>query len=223
MISRNINREKNNLVWFKSGGKTIIKPSQNITINSLELNDDYTIEVDRVKFEKINESTYYLPRRVIIKYNSNKDFTITMGEFEDTLLAGENKISYSLQDGDDFTSIVLTPIDTGTVIENLNIYIEELSNKIEMDNYKDKQSGIANSLTQKLSTFKKELWYAYSYGLPLFEKYKTKVAIDSFVGQTITSQEGVRGVLEFESKVEKGNYTCNVKIDSIYGDIELSI
>ena len=124
MISRNINSENNNLVWFKSAGKTIVYPEQNIKIESLSLDGDYTIDIEEVKFEKVNETTLYLPRRIFISYTSDKEFAIRMGDVMYNLISGTNEISFTLQDGDAFSTIVLTSLLEPAEISNLKIRIE---------------------------------------------------------------------------------------------------
>ena len=91
------------------------------------------------------------------------------------------------------------------------------------NNFSDKQEGVADSLTQRLSVIKGELWYNISYGLPLFEKQKSKVAIDSFIGSTITTHPDVTSIESFKSQVIDKNYTCTIVINTVYGQINLEI
>lgn len=91
------------------------------------------------------------------------------------------------------------------------------------DNFADKQQGVADSLTQRLSVIKKELWYNVSYGLPLFDKQKSKLAIDAFVGSTITSHPDVVSIKSFDSKVVDKKYTCNTVIITKYGEMTLNL
>ena len=40
------------------------------------------------------------------------------------------------------------------------------------------EEGVAQSLTQRLSVIRGELWYNVLYGIPLFDKMKTKIEAD---------------------------------------------
>lgn len=89
-------------------------------------------------------------------------------------------------------------------------------------NFADNQEGVANSLTQRLSVIKKELWYRMSYGLPLFDKVKSKVFMDSEITQIIMSHPEVTRIIKFNSKVLNKNYTYEAVILTTYGELELN-
>lgn len=91
------------------------------------------------------------------------------------------------------------------------------------DNYSEKQQAIIDCLTQKLSVIRNELWYKMSYGLPLFEKYKSKGVIDTYIMSVVLSQKNVKSFISFNSVLNKNNYSCQFTILSDYGNITLSI
>ena len=91
------------------------------------------------------------------------------------------------------------------------------------DNYSENQEAIKDTLTQRLSVIKEELWYNVNYGIPLFEKYKSKGIIDSYVIKEILNLENVKNILEFSSQVNNNNYYLKVKINTSYGIIEINI
>lgn len=91
------------------------------------------------------------------------------------------------------------------------------------NSFSDKQVAVKDSLTQRLSVLKGELWYRVSYGIPLFDKVNSKTLIDTFVISTITDNKEVVRIENFESSLRNHNYTCNMKIITSYGDLILQI
>lgn len=91
------------------------------------------------------------------------------------------------------------------------------------DNYSDKQQGVVDSLTQRLSVIRRELWYDVNYGLPLLDKQKSKVAIDAFIGKTVLAHPDVDSIQDFDSMIINKVYTCSMKIITKYGEIILNV
>ena len=91
------------------------------------------------------------------------------------------------------------------------------------DNYGDKQEGLTYSLTQRLSVLQHELWYDYENGMPIIDKTKSKAIIDAYVIKTILNHPDVISIEDFESKVEQHNYSCKIKINSVFGSLDISI
>lgn len=74
-------------------------------------------------------------------------------------------------------------------------------NKLSADNYSEGAKGVRDSLIQRLSVIKGELWYKSSYGLPLTEKIKNKGIYDSIVVNIITSHPDVANLISFDSRI----------------------
>ena len=91
------------------------------------------------------------------------------------------------------------------------------------DNYAKEQEGVATSLTQRLSVIKNELWYNINEGLPLIDKYRNKNVIDSYVASTILKHPDVINISEFTSSLNKNSYSCKVVVNTIYGNVDLTI
>ena len=89
-------------------------------------------------------------------------------------------------------------------------------------NFSEQQQAVADSLTQRLSILKRELWYRINYGLSLFEK-NSKALIDSEISSIIMSHPDVSKISSFSSYMIDKKYTLNVQIVSIYGEITLNI
>ena len=92
------------------------------------------------------------------------------------------------------------------------------------DNYSDKQEAIKDSLMQRLSVIKGELWYNVSVGVPLFEKIKKKGVLDSYIAMEILKHPDVKEIVEFKSEVINNHYyKCSCMILSKYGTINIII
>lgn len=92
------------------------------------------------------------------------------------------------------------------------------------NNYSENQEAIRDSLMQRLSVIRGELWYNVSVGLPLFEKIKKKGVLDSYIAMEILKHPDVKEVLEFKSEIiNNHNYTCSCKVLSKYGTVDVII
>ena len=91
------------------------------------------------------------------------------------------------------------------------------------DNFSYNQQGVADSLTQRLSVIRRELWYNVTYGLPLFEKNNNKAMLDANVLSIVNQHPDVISVLSFESNVSGHHYSCQMNVQSRYGVIDVYI
>lgn len=91
------------------------------------------------------------------------------------------------------------------------------------DNYSAKQQSVVDSLIQRLSVIKGELWYKVNEGVPLFDKYRSKGIVDAELLSIVMRHPEVVSIVEFSSKIDKTFYSCNIKILSIYGEIEVNL
>lgn len=91
------------------------------------------------------------------------------------------------------------------------------------DNFSSKQQAVVDSLTQRLSVLKGELWYSINEGLPLLDKTKSKLSLDSALGSIILKHPDVTNIVEFNSKIVNRKYHADVKILSVYGEISINL
>ncbi len=92
------------------------------------------------------------------------------------------------------------------------------------DNYSTEQQCVVDSLMQRLSVIKGELWYNVLVGIPLFEKIKRKGLIDSYVISEILKHKDVNQILFFESNIINQNiYSAKIDILTNFGNINLVI
>ena len=104
--------------------------------------------------------------------------------------------------------------------ENQAIFQDETNKHA---NYATGSEGVANSLRQRLSVLKHELWYDYENGMPLPDKVRSKAIIDAYIIQTILKHPDVIDVEDFESRQAGNFYTCYFIVNTIYGQIELGL
>ena len=104
--------------------------------------------------------------------------------------------------------------------ENQAIFQDETNKHA---NYATGSEGVANSLRQRLSVLKHELWYDYNRGMPLPDKARSKAIVDAYIIQTILEHPDVIDIEGFESEQERNNYTCYFIVNTIYGQIELGM
>lgn len=93
---------------------------------------------------------------------------------------------------------------------------------VKTNSFSENQQAISDSLTQRLSIFKNELWYRMNYGLSLFEKVKSKVFIDSEITSIIMSHPDVLSIQSFSSNIVDKKYTFDCVIISTYGKIDIN-
>lgn len=91
------------------------------------------------------------------------------------------------------------------------------------DNYSIQQYAVVDSLTQRLSVLKYELWYDYYNGMPLLDKVRNKGIIDAWVIKKILAHQDVLNIENFKSTQDKWQYECNMTIITKYGEVELSL
>lgn len=91
------------------------------------------------------------------------------------------------------------------------------------DNFSTNQQSVADNLTQRLSIIKNELWYNISYGLPIFDKTRSKTAFDSFVLTVVNQHPDVNNIVSFKSEVINHKYSCYIEIMSIYGQVNIKL
>lgn len=91
------------------------------------------------------------------------------------------------------------------------------------DNYASEKESVRDSLIQRLSVIKNELWYDFNYGVPLTDKIKDKSIMDAWFIKTINNQPDVVSVVAYESEVVKNTYSCYFVCSTKYGLLEVGI
>lgn len=100
---------------------------------------------------------------------------------------------------------------------------DSLGKKIAENNYSYEKEAVAQSLRQKLSIIKGELWFNTNLGIPLLDTNKKDVVLDSYISSILMSQPDVISIKKFVSKQINHKYTCSFIVQTIYGDYELTI
>ena len=91
------------------------------------------------------------------------------------------------------------------------------------DNYANEAEGVINSLRERLSVIKHELWYDYENGIPLMDKVRSKATIDAYIIQKVLEHPDVIEIEGFESEQTNHRYECYMIVNTIYGQIELGL
>lgn len=90
-------------------------------------------------------------------------------------------------------------------------------------NYSKDLVAVYNSLQQKLQVIKGELLYHSNFGVSLFDKSKSKLTIDSSIVDIINDTNGVKGIINFNSYLDKNRYFCEFTVNTIYGNLKMGI
>lgn len=91
------------------------------------------------------------------------------------------------------------------------------------DNYSEGVESVSDSLNQWLSIIREELWYDINYGLPLLEKYSSKIAIDSAIAEIIYSHPNVSQISSFTSEQINHHYSAKIVVETDFDEINLQI
>lgn len=95
---------------------------------------------------------------------------------------------------------------------------DELGNAKKAPNYSEKGEAVRDSLIQRLSVIKGELWYKASYGLPLTEKIKNKGIYDSIIINIITDHPEVVNIPYYNSYIDEHQYNLEFVAYTIYNE-----
>lgn len=85
-------------------------------------------------------------------------------------------------------------------------------------NYAENTDAVVDSLIQRLSIIKGELWYQVNYGLPLTEKQTGINVFDLIIADIISSHPGVASLDKYTSKIIDHTYYYSCQITSIFAD-----
>jgi hypothetical protein len=98
---------------------------------------------------------------------------------------------------------------------------DENGHSLKAKNYVEGGEAIVNSLTQKLSLIKGELWYSINAGIPLFNKSLSKDSLDSYIVDIVLNTRDVIEIQSFTSKIEEGKYYVYLEVLTKYGSVKL--
>lgn len=90
------------------------------------------------------------------------------------------------------------------------------------DNFGENQESVADSLTQRLSIIREELWYAIQYGLPLLSN-SNRMQMDFSVTEIIEEHPDVVSIEEFNSAINGTDYSAFVRVLTSFGEIDIFV
>lgn len=224
-----------NVVWFGSAGTKHIdgESIQLPTFEDFDNGTTITLERETMQGQTINVSGSLLnvdSSMIIDLYDDNtfiQRITIDESNTDDTERFDidnilQSKVTKMILSGHLTTDITFT-ISFKPYDKAILVYDKSKKEQNSGFNFSDKQQAVSDSLTQRLSVIKTELWYNVTYGLPLYEKVKSKEVIDSNVLSIVDSHPDVVTVKSFQSKILNSKYSCDMQILTIYGDVNLQI
>ena len=95
--------------------------------------------------------------------------------------------------------------------------IEEDGKAIKVDeNLVENEKAVAQSLKQKLSVIQGELWYHINYGLPLYNKVKSKGVLDAVILGILEDHPSVKKIINLKSSIVNHKYTFTFTVNTIY-------
>ena len=84
------------------------------------------------------------------------------------------------------------------------------------ENFVENEEAVAQSLKQKLSVIQGELWYHINYGLPLYNKVKSKGVLDAVILGILEDHPSVKKIINFKSSIVNHKYTFTFTVNTIY-------
>lgn len=111
----------------------------------------------------------------------------------------------------------------GSIVQVPTMFAKFYNSNDKHDNFASGNTWVKDSLVQRLSVIKHELWYNYQYGMPLVDDGTARVTIDAFVMETIQNHEDVLEITSFSSRIEGHEYHCDVGFTTTFGDDTISL
>lgn len=84
------------------------------------------------------------------------------------------------------------------------------------ENFVENEKAVAQSLKQKLSVIQGELWYHINYGLPLYNKVKSKGVLDAVILGILEDHPSVKKIINFKSSIVNHKYSFTFTVNTIY-------
>lgn len=231
MICRGLKKEDDNhtVVWFNSYGTNIIYPQQGIGLEDVASGtiitpSELTGNGQRIKIQG-----------TLVGY-SNYTITLTFPSTTITITGRGSKVNGYLVLPDRLESM---EFDNAYNTLNITFFKYALSKKYKTPDLEDAKDpyyakkvylsydeglkSTEDSLIQRLSILKGELWYDINSGLPLLEKVKSKHLIDTTILSIVTNHPDVVRIINFRSTIEKHDYHCTIDVQSKYGTLNIIV
>lgn len=113
--------------------------------------------------------------------------------------------------------------EDGSVVQVPTLFAKFVNPDDKHDNFAEGNTWVRDSLIQRLSVIKHELWYNYTYGMPLVEDGTAKVTIDAFVMETVQSHQDVIEITSFSSSISGHEYSCTINFSTRFGNDTISL
>lgn len=136
--------------------------------------------------------------------------------------------SYNLPAGSyQFSGTLADPVTELELIANTAVYVYVTFERVAdtkkvASSFAENKQAVRESLQQRLSVIKHELWFDDQFGLPLVDK-PSKLDIDFDVIDIVNQTEGVFEIIKFQSSVSGRNYSAEITVSTIYGEITVQV
>ena len=111
----------------------------------------------------------------------------------------------------------------GSYGKNLNGTAKFYNTNNKHDNFSEEKEAVKDSLTQRLSILEGELWYDIYFGLPLLNKVRSKIELDSAIINIVMDHQNVKSIEEFESSFINNQYNAKLNILTNFGELLIII
>lgn len=108
--------------------------------------------------------------------------------------------------------------EDGSIIQVPTMFAKFYNPDDKHDNFAEGNTFVRDSLIQRLSVIRHELWFNYQYGMPLVDDETSRVMIDAFVMETVQNHEDVIEVTSFSSYIEGHDYHCSISFSTTFGN-----
>lgn len=111
-------------------------------------------------------------------------------------------------------------------VKGVTIDDEGIAHSVFTDDKKshcDGLNAVCQSLTQRLSLIKGELYHFMNAGFPLLDKVTSKQVLDAHVINVVSHHSEVMSIDKIESKVLNRAYTCKLYFTTNYGSSYIEI
>lgn len=199
----------------------LIKNYLTITINEIDINNK------KIKFNLISSDVSKLPDKInlTVKYFSEIFNYQSLNENRHSSLNLMINSKEDLKNGvaKEYEIDLLMNAKVISDYKNKKIYnitwMDNPNYNNGIDNsYNSNKDSIVDSLIQRLSIIKGELWYQINYGIPLFDKINNNNIFDSAIIKIILSHPAVKNIESFNSKIVNNQFQFNTVINTIYNE-----
>lgn len=207
---------RQNVIWFGSVG---LKKEEQIKVFSTNENFNNIIFVkdETLTEEENNIYAYVNGNNSVIFDKQNLTVHISYNTINEVAKVDVSKANNGFDYENHYVYFTCASFNGYFEVMNMKVKPEIIEGEKD-ENYDEKQWAVKSSLIQRLSIFKKELWYRFNYGLPLFEKIRNKGIFDAIIIDIIMSHPDVTNIISYNSVINGHNYAFTFSVMTVYSN-----